>query len=446
MFAKGNLHANGQVLAAYLITGKKGERAELVELRGFAADNIRDAFLDVHIQSEATQAEKPFFHTQVRLPEGEQLTREQWLQVADRIEQQLGFEGQGRAVAFHTYRHSGETHMHIAWSRIDLEQMKAIDPGLYKNQLKELCRDLEHELGLTKVSNERPEDQKTLAPGRNETEQARRAGTDLKAIRESIRECWDRSDNGQSFAAALDEKGFILARGDKRDFVVVDHAGGVHALGKRILGTTPAETRARIADVDKAQLPSVGQAKALQAERAHVAPQLTPAKIVLEAAAGRQRPEPAERGIPTSRPSPENAPASLTTRPIVAPAAGKLDLTASPDKMIGRASGRVLGSVMNGVGRVVEILAGGGKPNPELMTPNQIAAEITENERQAATAAANAPTADEIEQREAAARARQEEERRKQILAALATQQQRGQAGSEHERDDDYGRGREREK
>ena len=49
MVVKGNLHADGRKLAAYLITGKKGERAELVELRGFASSDIREAFIDIHI-------------------------------------------------------------------------------------------------------------------------------------------------------------------------------------------------------------------------------------------------------------------------------------------------------------------------------------------------------------------------------------------------------------
>ena len=64
MVVKGNLHADGQKLAAYLITGKMGERAELVELRGFASSNIRPAFIDVHMHTaEATQCVKPFFHS-----------------------------------------------------------------------------------------------------------------------------------------------------------------------------------------------------------------------------------------------------------------------------------------------------------------------------------------------------------------------------------------------
>ena len=266
MIAKGNLHAHGAKLAAYLTTGKDGERAELAELRGFVATNIRDAFLDVQIQAEGTRCEKPFFHAYVRLPADETLTPAQWQMAADRIERRLGFTDQPREIAFH-YKSDGETHMHVAWSRIDLDTMKAIDPGLYKNKLKELCREMERDFGLTLVKSDRDPDQKTRSAGRAEFEQSRRLNTDLTAIRETIRDCWDRSDNGSSFRVALDQQGLILARGDRRDFVIVDRDGGDHALGKRITGATMTETRARMTDIDREQLPGVEQAKAMQLER-----------------------------------------------------------------------------------------------------------------------------------------------------------------------------------
>ena len=143
--------------------------------------------------------------------------------------------------------------MHVARSQIDARNMRAINPGLYKNKLKEISRELEEDLGLTRVSSERPPEAKTRAAMRNEFEQSRRLNTGLKATRETIRDCWDRSDNGQSFAVALEAKGFKLARGDRCDFVIVDHEGGTHALSKRITGATAA-------DIDRTKLPRGGGA------------------------------------------------------------------------------------------------------------------------------------------------------------------------------------------
>ena len=67
MIAKGNLHGQGGKLAVYLITGKESERAELVELRGFASSDIRTAFRDIEIQAAGTHCAKPFFHAYTRL-------------------------------------------------------------------------------------------------------------------------------------------------------------------------------------------------------------------------------------------------------------------------------------------------------------------------------------------------------------------------------------------
>ncbi|MDE2437620.1 MAG: relaxase/mobilization nuclease domain-containing protein, partial [Sphingomonadales bacterium] len=246
MIAKGTLHNNGAKLATYMTTGKEGERAELWQLRGFAAAAIGDAFRSVHVMAEATQCTKPFFHVQVRNPEGEELTRPQWERVADRIEAKLGYSGQPRAIAFHRDEASGHEHMHLAWSRIDDESMKLRPLPFFKLRLKEVSRELEQELGLTPVRNVR--EGTVMAPGRSEEEQARRLDVDLQDVRKTIRTCYDHADSGKAFVAALAEHGLMLARGERRDFVVIDPAGGLHALGKRVLGTTAAQTRERLAD------------------------------------------------------------------------------------------------------------------------------------------------------------------------------------------------------
>ena len=99
-------------------------------------------------------------------------------------------------------------------------------------------------------------------------EESRRLGTDVREIRNAILDCLEHSDNGKAFKAALEERGLMLANGDRRDcFVVIDQAGGHHALNKKLTGMTLAETRTRFADLDRSQLPSVEQAQEMQHER-----------------------------------------------------------------------------------------------------------------------------------------------------------------------------------
>jgi hypothetical protein len=266
MIAKGTPHNNGAKLGQYMTeTGDDNERAELYQLRGFAEDKIVDAFRTIQGIAAGTRCEQPFFHCQVRTPVGETLTREQWERVADRIESKLGLTDQPRAIAFHLK--DGHEHMHVAWSRIDQDSLTAKPLPFFKLRLKEVCRELEIELGLTRVRNER-EPGELQAPTRDEYEQARRLGYDAKAIRAEIREAWERSDNGQSFVAALADQGLILAKGERRDYVVIDAEGGMHALGKRILGTSAAQTRGRMADIDCEALPTVGEARDQQQARA----------------------------------------------------------------------------------------------------------------------------------------------------------------------------------
>lgn len=259
MIAKGTTHNSGSRLAAYMVTGKDGERAELYSLHGFAAGDIREAFASIEAMKAGTKLDKAFFHVQVRNPEGEELIRAQWLRVAEAIEHKIGYSGQPRAIAFHTDEKTGHEHMHVAWSRIDEETLQAKPLPFFKLRLKEVSRELEKELDLTRVSSERPRVE--LAPSRGEEEQSRRLDNDLHGIRGTIREAYERSDNGQAFAAALADQGLTLCQGERRDFIVLDQEGGIHALGKRLLGDSAAQVRQHMADLDRAALPTVEEGR-----------------------------------------------------------------------------------------------------------------------------------------------------------------------------------------
>lgn len=266
MIAKGNTHAHGAKLADYMVTGKAGEKAELYQVRGFASNDIREAFQSIAVLAAGTKCDNPMFHTQVRNPEGETLTPEQWEQTADRIERINGLTGQPRAIAFHIDQKTGHEHMHVAWSRIDAETMTAKPLPFFKLRLKEVCRELEDEFDITRVSSERPRAD-ILSSSRAEQEQSRRLDTDEHGVRGNIRDAYEQADSGKAFAAALADKGMTLCRGERRDFIVLDEDGGIHALGKRLLGTTAAETRHRLADIDRDSLPTVAEARAQQSER-----------------------------------------------------------------------------------------------------------------------------------------------------------------------------------
>jgi hypothetical protein len=276
MIAKGNFHSGGVKLAAYLVKAHPGERGELIDMRGFGPiSDLRDGFRIEQIRArDGTRATQPFFHVHFRGAHGEgiKLSDTQWREIADRCDKALGMEEQPRAASLHINRQTGDKHLHIGYSLVrenadgDLYVQKL---GLYKNKLKRLAREIEREYGLKIVSNERQTSDRARAAGRDEFEESRRLKTDLKAIRSSMLDCFVRSDNGKALKAALAERGLELALGDRRDcFVVIDAAGGQHALNKKLTGLTLNETRARLSDLDRAQLPSVEKTQEMQAARA----------------------------------------------------------------------------------------------------------------------------------------------------------------------------------
>jgi hypothetical protein len=279
MIAKGNFHSGGVKLAAYLVKAEAGERGELIDMRGFGpVSDLRDGFRAEQIRAhDATKAAQPFFHVHFRGAHGEglKLSRADWIEIANRCDKALGRDmaDQPRAASLHIDRRTGDMHMHLGYSlvresRAEADQFYVVKLGLYKNKLKGLAREIERDYGLKIVSNERRPGDLARAADRNEVEESRRLGTDVRAIRSGILDCFEKSDSGRALKAALDERGLQLANGDRRDcFVVIDAAGGQHALNKKLTGLTLAETRARLADLDRSQLPGVEQAKEMQAER-----------------------------------------------------------------------------------------------------------------------------------------------------------------------------------
>jgi hypothetical protein len=97
--------------------------------------------------------------------------------------------------------------------------------------------------------------------------QADRGAVSPDEAKALVTELWRRTDSGKSFRAALEDRDWILARGDRRDFVVVDPQGGTHSLARRVEGAKAKDIRARMADVDPELLPSVTEARAEQRER-----------------------------------------------------------------------------------------------------------------------------------------------------------------------------------
>jgi hypothetical protein len=138
--------------------------------------------------------------------------------------------------------------------------MKAIPIPHDHPKLRTLSRELFLEHGWTMPrglvdSKERDPRNFTLA----EWQQAKRVGKDPRAIKTAIQDAWAISDSKAAFVHALEERGYTLARGDRRGYVAVDIHGEVYAIARQIKGIKTKQVRERLGD-EKA-LPSVEQAQ-----------------------------------------------------------------------------------------------------------------------------------------------------------------------------------------
>src|SRR5208283_1289141 len=302
MVIKGKSVAGGGRLAEHLGRTDTNERMEVVELRDVAADDLRGALHEMEaLASACPNCQKPFYHASINTRADEHLTPEQRMAAIDRLEEKLGLTGQPRAVVAHIKEgRDGDLreHYHIVWSRIDLDRMRVISDSHNYRTHELVARHLEREFGHARVQGAHVERDGQARPERTpshkEMQQGERTGISPQQAKELMTELWRATDNGQAFQAALEEKGWMLARGDRRDFVAVDPQGGTHSLARRIEGAKAKDVRERLADLDPLSLPSVAEAKEAQQQQAAHAQQMT---VPMAAA-----PERAEQAAPPEPP------------------------------------------------------------------------------------------------------------------------------------------------
>lgn len=272
MILNGNQRGGAKDLAVHLLK-PENDHVQVHELRGFVSDDLLGAFTESYAISQGTHCKQFLYSLSLNPPEGARVSTEAFEKAADKVEKRLGLDGQPRAIVFH--EKNGRRHAHVVWSRIDPQEMKAVQLSHSKRKLREVSRELFREHGW-----EMPKgliDREARDP-RNfslaEWQQAKRVGKDPRQIKAAIQDAWAISDTKGALDAALDERGYVLARGDRRGFVVLDRDGEIYSLPKWA-GLKTKDVRARLGP--EKTLPSVAEA------RSRIAKAMTPAVQRLEA-------------------------------------------------------------------------------------------------------------------------------------------------------------------
>ena len=256
MILQGNQRAGARNLALHLLK-EENELVEVHELRGFVSGDLVSALEEARAVSRGTRAKQYLFSLSLNPPPDADVPTEDFESAYERAEERLGLSGQPRAVVFHVK--NNRRHCHVVWSRIDEETMTAVPLPFTKHRLMELSRELylEHGWQMPRgmmASEERDPANYTLA----QWQQAKRAGRDPKETKQAFQDCWAVSDNQNAFSQALQSRGLMLAKGDRRGFVAIDHTCEVYAVAKWT-GVKTKDVAAKLGEPD--DLPTVEQAR-----------------------------------------------------------------------------------------------------------------------------------------------------------------------------------------
>lgn len=261
MIINGGSRAGGRNIARHLSRTDTNEVAQLVQITGTAANDLDGALREMEAVAAGTRCKYPLYHANIDPPPGATLTPEQWRRSVDLLGERLGLGDQPRAVVRHI-KH-GREHVHVVWSRIDADHMRAISDSHNYKIHEQVARQLEREFGLERVegvhTGDRDQGRPVAEITQAEQQQAERLGLSVATVKTEVQAAWRASRSGEAFASNLAIYGHILARGDRRDLVIVDRAGGEHSPRRR-LGIKAAEIKAHCADLDLAALPSVAEA------------------------------------------------------------------------------------------------------------------------------------------------------------------------------------------
>jgi hypothetical protein len=182
MILKGSQRAGASALAAHLLNDRDNDHITVHQLRGFVADDLHGALHEAHAISKGTQCKQFMFSVSLNPPKDSVLSDEAFERAANACEERLGLTGQPRAIIIH--EKEGRRHAHVVWSRIDANQMRAINMAHFKTKLTALSKELylEHgwELpdGLKHMGGKSP-----LNFDLAEWQQAKRIGIDPREIK-----------------------------------------------------------------------------------------------------------------------------------------------------------------------------------------------------------------------------------------------------------------------
>lgn len=148
MIIKSHIRGGYRSAAEYMKEQGKNEKTRLVELSDPKAKNLDDAFQKMWEISSGTECTKPLHHISINPMKGEMLTDKQVMAIVQRCEEKYGYQMFHHQRVIVEHIKDGRQHFHVIWNRVSLVTGRPVWPGLHWQKSKEVCREMEKELGL----------------------------------------------------------------------------------------------------------------------------------------------------------------------------------------------------------------------------------------------------------------------------------------------------------
>ena len=261
MIIKGGAAGNVGFWTRHLMRDDTNEEVRLIDITGLMATNLAAALREMQAIARQSRSRGNFmYQININPRADEVLTRAQMMEAVERLERNLRLAGHQRIVVEHV-KH-GRRHWHAIWNRVDAETLKITDiTGNYAIHAR-TARELEQAFGLRPTPS--PDGKRRPREKLWERRAEEESGITRGKVTADLTRCWQETKTGREFRDAIERAGYLLARGDRRDFCVVDQSGRAHSLARRLDGVSTEEIRERLADIDPATLPSVAEARLQQ--------------------------------------------------------------------------------------------------------------------------------------------------------------------------------------
>ena len=188
---------------------------------------MRRTLVSMSLTSELTRSDKGLYHAQINPAYGEDqnMTVEHWRQAADILSKQLQLEDQRRVMVLHTKK--GRTHAHVVWERYDFNRGIMVSDSFSHLAQNRARKELEITFGHKRT------------PERNKNR---------PVIKQKLTDLWEKFQKGHEFIKAAAKEGYIIAKGVKRPFRVIDENGRSFNLVKQIDNVKTRDIRERLKD------------------------------------------------------------------------------------------------------------------------------------------------------------------------------------------------------